>query len=354
MIYHGQGSGRNHIAYALDDNLDKWTKPEALEPKDERGDDARIRHWDPDCWQIGDTYYALSGGKDPELMKSGDLKNWKYLGKLLHVDFPADLGVSRNEDISCCNIFKIGNKWMLLCISHGLGCRYYLGDFKDEKYLPEYHERMSHGVKDYFAPESMLSKDGRRVMWTWVFAGAGSLNGIQALPRELELPEDGKLRIRPLRELEKLRHQETSEKKITVKSGATYNLKTIAGDALEIELICKVPGVEEFGIDVLCDEKGENGTRIALNPEQDTLKVGRVTAPFKMRDGEDLRLRVFVDKNLVEVFANDIQAVFCKDGKLNPGAATRVFATGGDFTADKITGWKMKSAYKGKSLFYEK
>ena len=27
MIYHGQGSGRNQIAFALDDNLEKWTKP---------------------------------------------------------------------------------------------------------------------------------------------------------------------------------------------------------------------------------------------------------------------------------------------------------------------------------------
>ena len=40
-------------------------------------------------------------------------------------------------------MFKIGNKWMLLCISHRLGCRYYLGDFKDEKYLPEFQAMMS-------------------------------------------------------------------------------------------------------------------------------------------------------------------------------------------------------------------
>ena len=27
MVYHGKGSGRNWISYALDDNLDQWTKP---------------------------------------------------------------------------------------------------------------------------------------------------------------------------------------------------------------------------------------------------------------------------------------------------------------------------------------
>ena len=27
MVYHGKGSGRNWISYALDDNLDQWSKP---------------------------------------------------------------------------------------------------------------------------------------------------------------------------------------------------------------------------------------------------------------------------------------------------------------------------------------
>ena len=143
MIYHGVGAG-NMVTLALDDNLDSWTKPEPVIAKDDAGKPVEdIYYWDPDCWLIGDTYYALSGGKDPELMKSDDLKIWKYLGKVLHDDYPDNLGVSREEDISCANMFKIGNKWMLLCISHSLGCRYFLGDFKDEKYIPDYHAKMA-------------------------------------------------------------------------------------------------------------------------------------------------------------------------------------------------------------------
>lgn len=34
---------------------------------------------------------------------------------------------------------------MLLCLSHWIGCRYYLGHFKDEKYIPE-----SHGLMNWF------------------------------------------------------------------------------------------------------------------------------------------------------------------------------------------------------------
>ena len=53
--------------------------------------------------------------------------------------------VAAGEDISCPNFFSIGNKWMLLCISHCFGCRYYLGDWdaKAEQFVPQRHGRMN-------------------------------------------------------------------------------------------------------------------------------------------------------------------------------------------------------------------
>jgi sucrose-6-phosphate hydrolase SacC (GH32 family) len=134
MIYHGQGSGRNQLAFALDDNLERWSKPISVEPLTATGEEPDMNHWDPDCWLMDGAYYGLSGGSNPALMKSEGLKQWLYLGELFPEDFPTNLGVDRGEDVSCPNMFKIGNKWMLLCISHGLGARYYLGDFVGEKY----------------------------------------------------------------------------------------------------------------------------------------------------------------------------------------------------------------------------
>ena len=352
MIYHGQGSGRNWLAYALDDNMEKWTKPEAIVPKDDEGNEPKMRHWDPDCWLNGDTYYALSGGKGPHLMKSPDLKNWKYVGLLLHDDYPADLGVPKMEDISCANMFKIGNKWMLLCISHSLGCRYYLGDFKDEQYLPEFHALMSWNGRHFFAPESIVTRDGRRVMWAWLVGSPIAPSGVQSLPRELELPADGVLRIRPLRELEKLRHSEKREKAIAVKGGGAHKLEAVAGDAYELELQFESPSAKEFGIDLLCDENGEKGLRVTVIAEKKILRVGTVNAPFELRDGEDLTLRIFVDKNLVEVFANDRQAAMnaLKNHALqNTGA--QLFAEGGDVKLREVTSWKMKTTYGGNLVF---
>jgi len=358
MMAHPPGNtGRHWLTYGLDDNLDKWTKPEMLKVETQDGQDPNILWRDPDCWLMNDTYYSINGFKNPVLMKSSDLKSWKYLGKLMHDDFPVDLGVSKEEDISCANMFKIGNKWMLLCIAHPLGCRYYLGDFKDEKYLPEFHALMNWQKSPKFplgffiSPESMLTKDGRRVMWALLINSNLSPMGAQSLPRELELPEDGILRIKPLRELESLRYDEKSEKKITVKKDDIYILKQIAGDTLELKVEFKSPGAKEFGVDVYCDEKGENGLSIAVVAENKKLRIGTVNAPFELKKGEDLTLRIFIDKNLVEIFANDRQAMAFVHKRTHSLANTRLFSNGSDLHVNKVTAWKMKSIYEGETLF---
>jgi sucrose-6-phosphate hydrolase SacC (GH32 family) len=71
-------------------------------------------------------------------------------------------------------------------------------------------------------------------------------------------------------------------------------------------------------MDVLCDKNGENGLRVAVLAESKTLRVGNVYAPFELKKGEDLALRVFIDKNLVEVFANDRQAAVAAAGRYVP------------------------------------
>jgi len=264
---------------------------------------------------------------------------------LLHEDMPDNLGVDRDENISCGNMFKIGNKWMLLCISE-LGCRYYLGIFKDEKYMPDFHARMSWNGNNVFAPESVLTEDGRRVMWAWLIELPIAPCGIQTLPRELELPGDGLLRIRPLRELEALRYDEKQAEGITVKSDAAPDLlKDIGGDALELELTFKHPVAKEFGVDVLCDKNGENGMRIAIVPESKTLRVGYVNAPFELKKDEDLILRIFIDKNLVEVFANDRQAAVAARTYTPQNTGVSLFSKGGEVTVEKIRAWKVKSIY---------
>ena len=345
MIYHGQGSGKNWIAYPQDDNFEKWSKPEAVVALEEDGTPAKARQWDPDCWLNGDTYYALTGGKNPSLMKSADLKTWKALGALLHDAYPENLGVPKGEDISCANFFKIGNKWMLLCISHTLGCRYYLGDFKDEKFLPDFHALMSWNGNNFFAPESVLTPDGRRVMWAWVFKLPFAPTGVQSLPRELSLPDDGVLRIKPLRELEKLRHDEKSTRDLVVKSDAPAVQKDIRGDALELSLSIEPGTAKAFGLEVCCDKDGKNGTLIVIDTANRVLQVGNVKAPFELKAGERAELRGFIDKNLVEVFVNDRQAAVAAGDFIADSQGIQLTSTGGDVVVKEFKSWKVKSIY---------
>ena len=62
MIYHGQGSNRNWISYALDDDLDQWSKPEEVLPHDKDGNPLKaMSYFDPDLWINNGIYYALNG-----------------------------------------------------------------------------------------------------------------------------------------------------------------------------------------------------------------------------------------------------------------------------------------------------
>jgi sucrose-6-phosphate hydrolase SacC (GH32 family) len=356
MIYHAVGSGKNALMYALDDNLDKWTKPDFIELKAEDGSGVDFDgYWDPDCWLNGDTYYAISGGKNPPMMKSDDLKKWTFMGDLLHDDYKGEPGIPRDEDISCANMFKIGDKWMLLCISHRLGCRYFLGDFIDEHYMPEIHAKMNWLNTDweegprgliYFAPESMLTGDGRRVMWAWIITDDYfSQTGIQSLPRELELAVDGVLRIKPLQELKTLRYAEKSMKNITIKKNQDYLLNNVTGDAVEVKVVFKATASSQFGMKLAGKSKNDDILNISISTKNKTLTVGKQVAPFELKKAEDLTLCVFMDKNLIEVFANDRQAAISYHEYNSKKPYVSFFTEDTDVKVKEVKAWKMKSIY---------
>ena len=368
MAYFGHKTERNWISYALDDNLEQWSKPHEMLPRyqDEKPV-TDMPYFDPDLWINNGIYYGLNGRNrrsSAVMMKSENLKDWDYLGELLHPDFDEEkLGVGRDEDISCANMFKLGEKWVLLCISHKLGCRYFIGDFQDEQFLPEQHGLMNWSAWDLMAPESLLTPDGRRVMWAWCTPRVASIQefpreknfyqllkgkiqtGIQSLPRELSLSKEGTLLIQPLRELKKLRSDEKSVHDLTVKSDRTHLLQGMSGDTLELETVIEAPTAEEFGIKVLCDQGGKEGFTISSGKGSKTLKVGYSEPPFELKEGEDLTLRVFIDKNLIEVFANDRQAAVAWHDYKPKDLQVCLFSKGGDLKVRRMSAWQMKSIY---------
>ena len=171
---------------------------------------------------------------------------------------------------------------------------------------------------DFFAPESVLTPDGRRVMWAWLHSAgpdaALSQKTIQSLPRELSLSNDGALRIQPLREIEGLRHDPVSLRDIALSTPITrlsgpvppasgearQRLAELDGDSCEIRIV--VPRKDAlrklFGFVLFADDN-RDGLPIMLRPETGTLRVGTTEAPFAVADlpeDEDVELRIFIYK----------------------------------------------------------
>jgi len=375
-VYHGHGSGRNQIAIAKDNQLSAWEKPYTIDVRDANGNAVNLPQGDPDVFLIGDTYYGIAarfGGTDnPPLIKSKDLKTWTHVGDFIR-EFPPDVIIG--EDNSCANFFPLGDKWMLLTISHLLGCRYYIGewDAQAEQFVPEKHGRMNWRREDdsigeiwedFFAPESVLTPDGRRVMWAWLANPSGSAAAIRArtilsLPRELSLPADGILRIKPLRELESLRSAPVVKENITVPCGADPPFGTVVwnpltelpGEAMEIRLTIPRDQAarKRFGFRLFGDGK-TGGLPIIIRPETGTIRVGTTEAPFAVADlpaGEDVQLRIFVDKYLVEVFANDRQAVVAAHMDWRGKPSLDGYSSGAPTTIKKLEIWGLKPTNQG-------
>jgi sucrose-6-phosphate hydrolase SacC (GH32 family) len=107
----------------------------------------------------------------------------------------------------------------------------------------------------------------------------------------------------------------------------------------------KAPLPEEFGIRLLEDEKGEGGISITAGANHNTLSIGSINPPFKLKDGENLTLRIFIDKNLVEVFANDRQAAAYASKEIREKPGFSFYTNDKSLVIREVNTWKMRSAY---------
>jgi beta-fructofuranosidase len=90
-----------------------------------------------------------------------------------------------------------------------------VGEYRNDRFYPERHGRMSWVDNTYFAPEALMDAQGRQIMWAWLTDNPSGekekgWSGVYGLPRALWLGKDGTLRMAPVRELETLRtHEKT-------------------------------------------------------------------------------------------------------------------------------------------------
>jgi beta-fructofuranosidase len=362
MFYHGYKVG-NCIATSDDPQLDVWKKlptnpivPVEAPDKWRESETLPYASWDPCGWLDGDTYYAIFGGTRPAVFKAKTLDDWSYVGDLFANGVE---GISLREDVSCPDFFRLGEKWVLMGISHENGCRYYVGDWKDEQFHPQIHERMSWTDNTFFAPESMADPKGRRLMWAWIFdqwdertQAAAGWSGVFSIARELWLRDDLRLGMRPIEELKSLRYNERRLEARALAAGETAELMAAPDNVYDLEAMFEAASGASVGLEVCCGgseetivgydgQKGELfvDTRHASAQDQG-LKV-REAGPFRLAPGERLELRVLVDRSVVEVFANERQAI---TRRIYPDAGSRgirAFSTAGDSRLAALQFWEM-------------
>jgi beta-fructofuranosidase len=270
-------------------------------------------------------------------------------------------GVSIDEDVSCADLFKLGDKHMLLCISHTLGCRYYIGDWKDEQFHPTFHEKMSWVDNSFFAPESLLDDRGRRIMWAWIFDGPGfktrtdyAWSGTMSLPRVLSFGEDGLLRMSPPEEIAQLRYHGRKRSNLQVQADSELALEGMGGNSIELGLEMDARDAGQFGIKVGCSPGGEEQTLVFYDAVEKRLKVDTTRSslaegarvveagPLELKADEPLKLRVFVDKSVVEVFANGRQAVMRRIyPSRRDSLGVALFSRGGPASVTTLEAWDM-------------
>lgn len=372
MAYHGLGTEGNCVAYSSDKNLDQWQKPKT-NPIAKPG-------WDPHMWVEGDTYFQISGGvpvssgkpNPPVLYKGSDYKQpLTRVGNFMTHDMP---DVDWFEDVSCPDFFKLDDKWVLLCISHSRGARYYIGTWDGKQFNPESHHRMNWPGGTMFAPETLLDDKGRRIMWAWVLdRKSGVSSGTMSMPRVLTLSKDKRsLNIAPPTEVAQLRYEQSEEKAFEVRASEQVMLKNISGNAMEIEMMIDPGEANRFGVKVFATSDGEEQTNIIIDRNKKLLQVDMrksslnkpeynefamafaspdpnknpvietQDAPFEFKRGEKIHLRIFLDKSMLEVFANGRQCITQVIYPTKKDAVhVQVFAEDTPIKVQSVRSWKL-------------
>ncbi|MBO7253088.1 MAG: glycoside hydrolase family 32 protein [Oscillospiraceae bacterium] len=161
---------------------------------------------DPKVSNIDGKWYMVVGTGNTQsgkvlLFTSEDLLTWTYVSVLFE-------GEDYAHCIECPDFFKMEDRYVLMFSSIGKTERstvFAVGDFVDGK-LVNYSISQPEWGPDFYAPQTMLAPDGRRILLGWFYhwgkqAPAGcSFAGALSAARELRI-RDGKVLSYPVSEM---------------------------------------------------------------------------------------------------------------------------------------------------------
>jgi len=322
------GDGIDYIKYEKNPVLDEKDLPEGCSRYDFR---------DPKLWQEEDgTYRCIAGNRSADgsgqilLFSSPDGFKWHYKKVL-----------AENRDRfgkmwECPDFFPLDGKWVLLTspqdmmpsgfeYHNGNGTLCLIGDYnrETEDFTEELNQSIDYGI-DFYAPQTILTRDGRRVMIGWMQNWDTCSHrethekgwfGQMSLPRELSI-KNGRLYQTPIRELESMRQNKIVHENVTV--SGVVRLENIKGRRIDMEVTIR----PEEGCDlyrkfaIRFAQNDQYHTSLSFRPNESVLKIDRKFSGSRKaiihqrrskvnhKDGQ-LKLRIILDRFSVEAFVND-------------------------------------------------
>ena len=339
------GSRRDSLqtqCVAVGDGVDyeKYKHNPVLDEKDLPEGGSKVDFRDPKIWRRKDGAYCCIVGNRPAdgsgqilFYTSEDAFHWKFKNVLVS-------NFNRFGKMwECPDLFELDGKWVLLTspqdmlpegfeYHNGNGTLCLIGDFNEETgVFQEMHSQsIDYGI-DFYAPQTVLTPDGRRVMMGWMqnwdSCGIRSPEdpwfGQMSLPRELSV-RNNRLYQAPTKELDAMRHNRVEYTGVTVAD--TVWLEGIKGRKIDLELTIRLGDSQEpyqkFAVRFAQNERYH--TSLSFRPRESILKIDRKFSGSRRASihqlrslvrtpGDELKLRIILDRFSVEVFVNDGEQV---------------------------------------------
>jgi beta-fructofuranosidase len=312
------------LAVAQDDDLRSWKKfPEPVIAAPPSGL-VVTGFRDPYVWRENGQWMLILGsgirGKGGAILlySSPDLHHWTYLHPLLEGKPTGNEGsnpVDTGDMWECPDFFPLGKKHVLL-ISTMARVHWKVGTYANRRFTPEQEGIVDWG--SYYAAKTMLDANGNRILWGWIpetrpdseLVAAG-WSGVMSLPRVLSLDKENHLGTSVAPAVKQLRGRHLGFDHNTDALARSRFLERLRIHDLAAELSVEiVPKADQFSIAL----QSEDGTRftsvsVANNNGQRELRVGRVSCPLPEATTSAIRLHMFLDGSVLEVFVNDSTAV---------------------------------------------
>ncbi|WP_235549619.1 GH32 C-terminal domain-containing protein [Paenibacillus sp. Soil766] len=340
-----QSVGLAHTTYPQDRDLDlkKWVKHSEPIVVQEPGIGYFGEFRDPFVWKEDHTWIMLVGtgieGKGGTAMvyRSENLTDWELEGPLFVSNYeqypylgvvwelPVLLPLKRDGQET--------GKHILLISPWGpeakVEVNYWLGEWDSScfRFIPDHEEPRLIDVGDFHftGPSGMVDPvSGRSLLFTIaqgertpeIDYDCGWSHGA-GMPISLTLREDGQLGIEPIEEMRQLRGEQLLNIQNVSLAEANECLQHIRNDSFEIELTFGLGAVHQYGISVRRTPDGEEETVLYYDQDREQLGVNRNKTTLDVRErttgiqegllelqGEPLDLQVYVDRSLIEVYAN--------------------------------------------------